>query len=100
MAKKTTRQRKELSRQRAVQQAAANVTAGIVQPASPAPSMSDAEGSTPTLAPAVRTGVDPSAALRAGVGEEYAYVRSDLRRIAILAAAIVALLVVLSLVIA
>jgi len=92
MAKKTTRQRKELSRQRAVQQAAANVTAGIAQPASPA--------STPTPTPAVRTGVDPSAALRAGVGEEYAYVRSDLRRIAILAAAIVALLVVLSLVIA
>jgi hypothetical protein len=34
------------------------------------------------------------------MGEEYAYVRSDLRRIAILAAAIVALLVVLSLVMA
>lgn len=92
MAKKTTRQRKELSRQRAVQQAAANVTAGIAQPTSLA--------STPTPVPAVRTGVDPSAALRAGVGEEYAYVRSDLRRIAILAAAIVALLVVLSLVMA
>lgn len=83
-----------------MQQAAANVTAGIAQPASPA--------STPTPIPAVRTGVDPSAALRArpersegaGVGEEYAYVRSDLRRIAILAAAIVALLVVLSLVMA
>jgi len=66
-----------------MQQAAANVSAGIAQPAAP--------GSTPAPAAAAPTGVD--------VGEGYAYVRSDLRRIAILAIGLVAVLVALSFVI-
>jgi len=84
VAKKTTRQRKELSRQRAVQQAAANVSAAT------------APSATAPTAPAPPV----SAQVSVESGGEYAHVYSDLRRIAILAGGIIAVLVVLSFVLA
>ncbi|HEY4688551.1 MAG TPA: hypothetical protein VIK33_04515 [Anaerolineae bacterium] len=83
MAKKTTRQRKALAQQRAVQQAVANVSMVTSRPSAPMPAPS-----TPKLAQPAH---DFSA--------EYARVRTDLRRIAILAISIVAILVALSFVI-
>ena len=80
MAKKTTRQRKEIAAQRGVQQAVANV------------SMAAARPSAPAAAPIPSTQAKPAVDYAA----QYAYVRSDLRRIALLAVAIVAVLVVLS----
>jgi len=82
MAKKT-RRRKEIAQQRAIRQAAANVATATTRPSASASAISPA-------APAGST-VDLS--------EEYRYVRADLRRIAILATSIIAILVVLSFVI-
>lgn len=80
MAKKT-RHRKEIAQQRAIQQAAANVALATSRPS----------------APAAAPGTLPSAS--APVADEYQYVRADLRRIAILAISIIAILVALSFVI-
>ena len=84
MAKKTTRKRKQIAQQRAIEQAAANVSMATARPSAPAPK------ATPETA-AARVSVDLS--------DEYKYVRTDLRRIAILATSIVAVLVALSFVI-
>jgi hypothetical protein len=85
MAKKRRKERKQLSRERGMQQAAANV--GRVEtlaptPVQPRPSASPRESAVANTATA---NVD-----------EYAYIRSDLKRIAILATSIIAILVVLS----
>jgi hypothetical protein len=81
MAKKTTRHRKEIAQQRAIQQAAANVALATSRP------------SAPTATPGPLPGASVPAA------DEYQHVRADLRRIAILAISIVAILVALSFVI-
>jgi hypothetical protein len=83
MAKKTTRQRKELAHQRAIQQAVANA------------GMPAARADAPVAAPAP---VSSPAAIKARTEtiEEHAYVRSDLRRIFILAAGITTVLIALS----
>jgi len=83
MAKKTTRQRKELAQQRAIQQAAANVSLAMAR--------SDAPAAAPTASSPAQSIVNTS--------DEYKHVRSDLRRIAILAISIIAILVALSFVI-
>jgi len=83
MAKKTTRQRKELAQQRAIQQAAANVSLATAR--------SDAPAAAPTASSPAQSIVNTS--------DEYKHVRSDLRRIAILAISIIAILVALSFVI-
>ena len=83
MAKKTTRQRKELAQQRAIQQAAANVSLAMAR--------SDASAAAPTASSPAQSIVNTS--------DEYKHVRSDLRRIAILAISIIAILVALSFVI-
>jgi hypothetical protein len=86
MAKKTTRQRKEITQQRAIQQAAANVAQAVSASRVEAPSAAaTARAATPT--PTAR-GVD--------VHEEYQHIRSELKRIAILAMGITATLIVLS----
>ncbi len=83
MAKKTTRQRKEIAQQRAIQQAAANVATTMLADA-----------------PAALTPAAPSRVVRAAdFTEEYTQIRADLRRIAILAIAITAVLIVISFVI-
>ena len=88
MAKKTTRERKQLARDRAIQQAAANVAMTAVRvdaAAEPA---------------ALETPATPVRGVRAAdFTEEYNRVRSDLRRIAVLAVSIVAVLIVLSFII-
>lgn len=84
MAKKTTRRRKQAAQQRAIQQAAANVSMATVRPSAPA-------AATQTQSAAARASVDLS--------EEFKYVRADLRRIAILASSIIAVLVALSFII-
>jgi hypothetical protein len=83
MAKKTTRQRKEIAQQRAIQQAIAN--AGL------ASTRAEMPAATAPAAPAVRQA--------AGDVDEFRYVRGDLRRIFILAASIITVLVALSFVI-
>ena len=85
MAKKMTRERKQIARDRAIQQAAANValTAARVDA-----SAAEAAPDTPAVQARAPRGVD--------FGEEYSRVRSDLRRIALLAASIIAVLIVLS----
>ena len=86
MAKKTTRQRKELAQQRAIRQAATNVAQAVSVSRVEAPSAAaPARAATPT--PAAR-GID--------VHEEYQHIRSELKRIAILAIGITATLIVLS----
>jgi len=83
MAKKTTRQRKEIAQQRAIQQAAANVALSAARAGAPV------------------TALDAPAAARRIIdtGDEYKHVRSDLRRIAVLAIGIIAVLIALSFVI-
>ena len=88
MAKKMTRQRKQLARDRAIQQAAANVALTAARVDAPA---AGAVPETPAIQSRAPRGVDFS--------EEYSRVRSDLRRIALLAASIIAVLIVLSFVI-
>ena len=83
MAKKTTRQRKEQSQLRAIQQATANVSMAVAR--------SDAQAAAPSLPAAARH--------TAELTDEYKYVRSDLRRIALLATSIIVVLIALSLLI-
>ena len=83
MAKKTTRQRKQITQQRAVQQAIAN-TARVTAVEAPA-----AEPSTP----------QPKAARTYDTTEEYRHIRGELRRIALLAGGIIVTLIILSFVI-
>ena len=86
MAKKTRKVLKQESSQRAIRQAMSNVQ-----------SVSAAE--TPTGAPAARMPINPAARtpkVELDPREEYKYVRTDLRRIAILAASFTAILIVLS----
>ncbi len=83
MAKKTTRQRKELAQQRAVQQAVANVSQMTARPVAPT--------ATPSAAPPARATASQS--------DDYPYVRAELRRIAVLAVGIVAVLIALSFII-
>ena len=83
MARKTTRQRKEIAQQRAIQQAAANVAQAASRPSAPAAAASISSNARPAE----------------DAGDVYPYVRADLRRIAILAIGMIAILVALSLVI-
>ncbi len=83
MARKITRQRKEIAQQRAIRQAAANVA----QAASRA--------SAPAAPPATSSPTRPIDI----TGDEYQTVRADLRRIAIFAIGIIAVLIALSFVI-
>ena len=86
MAKKTRKVLKQESSQRAIRQAMSNVQAV-------------AAVETPTSAPAARTPLTTAARpvkVELDPREEYKYVRSDLRRIAILAASFTAILIVLS----
>jgi len=83
MAKKTTRQRKELAQQRAVQQAVANVSQVTAR----------------TAAPAANPSPTPSARVTTSHSDDYPYIRDELRRIAVLAAGIVTILIVLSFII-
>ena len=85
MAKKTRKVLKQESQQRAIQQAATNVntalTAAAAQPAA---------ADTPAAAPrTVKTAENTGA-------EDFRYVKSDLRRITLLAVSFSAILVVLS----
>ena len=84
MAKKTRKVLKQASQQRAIQQAAANITTALTAATLEAAA---APKSTPTSA---RTGSVP---------EDYRYVKSDLRRISILAASFTAILIALSFVV-
>ena len=88
MAKKMTRERKQLARDRAIQQAAANVglTAARVEP-----SAAETAPEAPAVQARAPRGIDFS--------QEYSRARSDLRRIALLAAGIIVVLVFLSFVI-
>ena len=88
MAKKMTRQRKQLARDRAIQQAAANVALTATRADTPA---AGAASETPSVQPRAPRGIDFS--------QEYSRARSDLRRIALLAACIIVVLVFLSFVI-
>jgi len=86
MAKKTTRARKQLAQQRAIQQAVANVALSAIRPDAPAIAP-NASG-----APIAQARADRLAEFT----EEYARVRSDLKRIGLLAGSIVAILIALS----
>ena len=82
MAKKSRKVLKQASQQRAIQQAAANITTAL------------------TAATAQAAAAPKSASARAaGAPEDYRYVKSDLRRISILAASFTAILIALSFVI-
>jgi hypothetical protein len=86
MAKKTRKALKQESQQRAIQQAVANVSVEAVAPAPAAPA---------PAAPA------PAAPVRAAKGEleeqqEFAYVKSDVRRSLTLAGIFMAAMIVLS----
>jgi hypothetical protein len=86
MAKKTRKVLKQESSQRAIRQAMSNV-------------QSVAAVETPAGAPAARTPLNTvarPAKVEIDPREEYKYVRTDLRRIAILAASFTAILIVLS----
>lgn len=87
MAKKTRKVLKQESQQRAIQQAATNVNTALTTAAAAQPVTAD----KPTVAarPA-KPGENNNSA------EDFRYVKSDLRRIAILAVSFSAILVVLS----
>ena len=84
MAKKTTRRRKELAQQRAIQQAVANTATAA------------ASQSSASRAPAAAAATGQPAA---DYTAEYARVRTDLKHIAIIAASIIAVLIALSFVV-
>jgi hypothetical protein len=86
MAKKTTRARKQLAQQRAIQQAAANVALSAFRPDAPAVAP-ESSG-----APVAQARADRLAEFT----EEYHRVRSDLKRIGLLAGSITAVLIALS----
>jgi len=91
MAKKKRKERKQLSRERGMQQAAANVGRMDTHTLAPTPVR------TRPTTPSPR---EPSASsLATPQLDEYSYIRSDLKRIAILASSIVVILVALSFVI-
>ena len=85
MAKKRRKERKQLSRERGMQQAAANVS--LIDTHAPLPAQPK-QGASPRESGA-------SSAALASI-EEYAYIRSDLKRIAILSISIFVILVALS----
>ena len=85
MAKKTTKQRKAITQQRAIQQAAANVNMTAVGVSAP---VAAPQASATTRQP-----------LQIADEHEYAFVRADLKRILILATALIVVLIALSLVI-
>jgi hypothetical protein len=82
MAKKTRKVLKQASQQRAIQQAAANITT--------AQSVESAAVKN-TAAPAART-----ARVVSSMPEDYRYVKADLRRIGLLAVSFTTILIVLS----
>ena len=84
MAKKTRRVKQQESQQRAIRQALSNTqSSGLIAPAvAVAPMMSNRPSGGKAVA------LDPA--------EEYKYVRSDLKRIGLLAVSFTAILVVLS----
>ncbi|HZY43018.1 MAG TPA: hypothetical protein VFF59_13585 [Anaerolineae bacterium] len=84
MAKKTRKVLKQESQQRAIQQAAANITTAL------AAATTDAAAAQKSVSTSVRA---------VSASEDYRYVKSDLRRISILAASFTAILVALSFVI-
>lgn len=86
MAKKTRKVLKQASQQRAIQQAAANVNTALTAAAQPAAAATSAAAGRTVKASESRV-------------EDYRYVKSDLRRIGILAASFTAILVALSFVI-
>lgn len=86
MAKKTRKVLKQASQQRAIQQAAANVNMALTAAAQPA--VGDPFTAAGRTVKANESRV-----------EDYRYVKSDLRRISILAASFTAILVALSFVI-
>ncbi len=87
MAKKTRKVLKQASQQRAIQQAAANITTAhaaeqAVNPSTPVQN---------AMAPAAR-----AARTITGLPEDYRYVKADLRRIGVLAVSFTTILIVLS----
>ena len=90
MAKKTRKVLKQESSQRAIRQAMSNIQSV---------STAEAPAGAPAGAPVARTPLTTAARpVKAEIDprEEYKYVRSDLRRIGILAASFTAILIVLS----
>jgi hypothetical protein len=90
MAKKTRKVLKQASSQRAIRQAMSNVQAVSVV---------ETSASAPASAPVARTPLNAAARpakVEIDPREEYKYVRTDLRRIGILAASFTAILIVLS----
>ncbi len=83
MAKKTRKVLKQESQQRAIQQAAANINTAMAAEA--------AAAAQNTPAPAART-----TKIANGPTDDYRYVKSDLRRIGVLAASFTAILIILS----
>lgn len=83
MAKKTSRQRKAQSQQRAIQQATANAGLAVARPEAPVAAPQPQANLRPVAIPV----------------EEYDRVRKDLRRILVLASSIVVVLIALSFII-
>lgn len=87
MAKKTRKVRQQESQQRAIRQAVSNTQSVSISPAvAPTAAMANRAAPSGKVTP-----IDPA--------EEYKYVRSDLRRIALLAVSLTAILIVLSFII-
>jgi hypothetical protein len=84
MAKKTRKVLKQESQQRAIQQAAANITTAVAA----ANSEAAAQKSTPASVRGAR--------MTESAPEDYRYVKADLRRIGVLAVSFTAILIVLS----
>ncbi len=82
MAKKTRKVLKQASQQRAIQQAAANITTAHAV---------ESVAAQTTAAPAART-----ARVVNSMPEDYRYVKADLRRIGVLAVSFTTILIVLS----
>lgn len=84
MAKKTRKVLKQESQQRAIQQAAANITTAMAATTAEAAVQQSTPASGRTARPAERA------------PEDYRYVKADLRRIGVLAVSFTAILIVLS----
>jgi hypothetical protein len=89
MAKKTRKVSKQASQQRAIQQAVSNVNTATTAAATAAANQAQERATT---APRAMKVVEST-------GEEYKYVKADLRRIGILAVSFTAILVALSFII-
>jgi hypothetical protein len=92
MAKKTRKVLKQQSYQRSIQQAQANISAALDEPAS-------ATTTTPAAKPAPTTNTAPtarSASFEISAQQEFAYVRSDVRRSLGLAALFSVVMIILS----